>query len=63
MRHNDQARFELSIQLQHEIQHLLAIAGIEVTGRLICQHQSWTGYQRACDGGTLALTPDNSPGL
>jgi hypothetical protein len=61
--HDDQARFQFSIQLQHEIQDMLTVAGIKISRWLIRQNESRFRNQRACDSSTLALTTRQFPGL
>ena len=55
VRNDDQARLQLLIQLQHQTQNVLAVARVEVAGRLIGQYELRSRNQRTCHGCPLAF--------
>ena len=54
---DDQARIEFSIELQHQLQHVLPVAGVQVSRRLVRKDQLWSRNQCPRDRGTLAFAP------
>ena len=53
--HDDEAGLALAIQLQHQREHLLGVAAIEIAGGLVGEHELRLRDQRARHGGALAL--------
>ena len=51
----------LGIQFLQQVHDLLAVLGVEVTGRLIGEDQLRTGHYGAGDGDALLLTAGESP--
>src|SRR5689334_22422772 len=48
-------RRALLVQPAEQLHDLLALIGVEVAGRLVCQNQRWLGDDRAGDGHQLLL--------
>ena len=46
---------ELAIQLEHEREHRLGVAAIEISGGLVGQHDARIGHERARHRGALAF--------
>ena len=44
------------VKIGKQIHHFLAIFGVEVTGRLVCEDELRIGYNGTGDGHTLLLT-------
>ena len=61
--HDNETRAELPVEFEHQAQHVLAVARIQVAGRLIGQHQLRPGDERPRDRCTLALAAGQFPGL
>ena len=47
VRHDHQAGAQLAIELEHQREHLLGVAAVEIAGGLVGQHQPRRGHQRA----------------
>ena len=50
-----EARAALAIQLEHQLEHLLGVAAVEIARGLIREHELRLRDERARNGGTLAL--------
>ena len=55
VRHDDETRTQLLIQLEHELQDMFAVAGIEISRWLIGKYELRPCNQRPRDGGALAF--------
>jgi hypothetical protein len=53
--HDDQTGAEFTIELQHQLEHLRGILAVQISRRLIGQHQFRPRYQRARHGRALAF--------
>src|SRR5579871_1023976 len=52
---DDEARAELAIELEHQVEHLARVHPVEIPGGLVRQHQPRPGHECPCHRGTLAL--------
>ena len=55
VRHDHEAGLHLLIQLEHQLQHMFAVAGIQIARRLIGEYQLRSRDQRPCNRGALAF--------
>ena len=55
MRDDHEAGAHLAIQFEHEVQDVLAVAGIEVARRLVREHDARVVHERPGDGDALPL--------
>ena len=55
VRDDHQARPHLTIQFEHKIQYVLAVARVEIAGRFIGKHELGSSDQGTCHRGALPL--------
>ena len=55
MRDHDETGAQLAIEFEHQAEHLLGIAAVEIAGGFIGQHQARPRHQRARHCGPLAF--------
>ena len=57
VRDDDEARFEFTIEFEHQLKHVLTVTGIKITCRFIRQNEFGTGNQCTSNCCTLSFSP------
>ena len=55
MRDDHQTGAQFAVELEHQLEHLRRVLAVQISRRLIRQHQLGPRYQRAGNGGPLAF--------